>query len=83
MNAYTGHNFINGGRSAKGHSRLQSFDATTGQELPGYFTEATREEVDAAAHAAAAAYPLYRTLPPLRRAAFLDAIADELDARDS
>jgi len=80
MNTSTGHNFINGARSAEGHSRLQSFDATTGQELPGYFTEATREEVDAAAYAAAAAYPLYRTLPPLRRAAFLDAIADELDA---
>jgi NADP-dependent aldehyde dehydrogenase len=80
MNAYTGHNFINGGRSAKGHSRLQSFDATTGQELPGFFIEATQEEVDAAAQAAAAAYQPYRNIPVSRRAAFLDAIADELDA---
>ena len=80
MNAYTGHNFINGARSAKGQSRLQSFDANTGQELPGFFSEATREEVDAAAQAAATAYQAYRTLPASRRAAFLDAIADELDA---
>ena len=80
MNAYTGHNFINGERSAKGHSRLQSFDATTGQELPGFFIEATQEEVDSAAIAAAAAYQPYRMLPASRRAAFLDAIADELDA---
>jgi alpha-ketoglutaric semialdehyde dehydrogenase len=81
MNASTGHNFINGARSAEGHSRLQSFDATTGQELPGYFTEATREEVDAAAYAAVAAYPLYRTLPPLRRAAFLDELTWQINAQ--
>jgi NADP-dependent aldehyde dehydrogenase len=80
MNADTGHNFINGGRSAMGHTRLQSFDATTGQELPGFFIEATHAEVDAAAQAAATAYPSYRTMPASRRAAFLEAIADELDA---
>ena len=82
MNAYAGHNFINGARSAQGHSRLHSFDASTGQELPGFFTEATQEEVDAAAQSAAVAYPPYRTLPASRRAAFLDAIADELDGLD-
>lgn len=80
MNTLTGHHFINGARSAEGHSRLHSVDATTGEALAGVFTEATREEVDAAAQAAAAAYPAYRTLPATRRAEFLDAIADELDA---
>ncbi|SEI24292.1 NADP-dependent aldehyde dehydrogenase [Pseudomonas asplenii] len=80
MNARTGQNFINGGRSAKGHSRLHSFDAHTGEELPGVFIEATQEEVDAAARAAASAYQPYRTLAASRRADFLDAIADELDA---
>ncbi len=39
-----------------------------------------RREVDAAASAAAAAYPLYRSLSAERRAQFLEAIADELDA---
>ena len=80
MNSYTGHNFINGGRSALGDARLRSFDANTGEQLPGYFAEATREEVAAAALAAAAAYQPYRMLPASRRAAFLEAIADELDA---
>ncbi|WP_411379179.1 aldehyde dehydrogenase (NADP(+)) [Pseudomonas sp. MPB26] len=80
MNAYTGHNFINGARSAKGHTRLHSFDATTGEALADVFIEATQDEVDAAAQAAAGAYPAYRTLPATRRAQFLDAIADELDA---
>ncbi|MGY2258234.1 aldehyde dehydrogenase (NADP(+)) [Pseudomonas sp. SDO55104_S430] len=82
MSDYTGHNFINGQRSAAGHGSLQSFDATTGEPLPGFYSEATREEVDAAAQAAATAYQPYRTLPATRRAAFLDAIADELDALD-
>ncbi len=80
MNSYTGHNFINGARSALGDVRLSSFDANTGEQLPGYFAEATQEEVDAAALAAAAAYQPYRMLPASRRAAFLEAIADELDA---
>jgi len=80
MNGYTGHNFINGERSAQGQVRLQSFDATTGEELPHPFCEATQDEVDAAAQAAAAAYQPYRSLPASQRAAFLDAIADELDA---
>jgi NADP-dependent aldehyde dehydrogenase len=80
MNAYSGHNFINGARSATGHTQLHSFDATTGEALAEVFIEATREEVDAAAQAAATAYPAYRTLPATRRAEFLDAIADELDA---
>ncbi|MDD1510538.1 aldehyde dehydrogenase family protein, partial [Pseudomonas sp. CNPSo 3701] len=44
------------------------------------FIQATPEEVDAAAKAAAAAYPAYRSLSAEKRAAFLDAIADELDA---
>jgi len=82
MSADTGHNFINGARSAQGHTRLQSFDANTGEPLPGFFTEATQQEVDAAAKAAATAYPLYRAIAVGQRAAFLDAIADELDALD-
>ncbi len=80
MNEHNGHNFINGQRSAAGQNRLQSFDASTGEELPGFYIEATQEEVNAAAQAAAAAYPAYRTQPAARRALFLEAIADELDA---
>jgi NADP-dependent aldehyde dehydrogenase len=74
-----GHNYIGGQRSATGSIKLQSVDATTGEALPHDFFQATAQEVDAAASAAAAAYPVYRSLSAERRAQFLDAIADELD----
>ncbi|MHA6194355.1 aldehyde dehydrogenase (NADP(+)) [Pseudomonas wadenswilerensis] len=75
-----GHNYIGGQRSAQGDTRLHSLDASTGAALPGEFFQATEAEVDAAAQAAAAAFPAFRNLAPERRAVFLDAIADELDA---
>ncbi|MCQ4280443.1 aldehyde dehydrogenase (NADP(+)) [Pseudomonas stutzeri] len=79
MPTILGHNFIAGSRSAAGTTTHQSFDATTGEALPFKFIQATAQEVDAAAEAAACAYPLYRALPASKRAEFLDAIADELD----
>ncbi|MNI00237.1 Alpha-ketoglutaric semialdehyde dehydrogenase [compost metagenome] len=80
MTRILGHNYIGGQRSAAGSVKLQSVDASTGEALPHDFSQATPEEVDAAAHAAAIAYPAYRSLSAERRAQFLDAIADELDA---
>jgi alpha-ketoglutaric semialdehyde dehydrogenase len=80
MPELSGHNFIAGGRSGAGSVLLHSVDATTGQPLPTAFLQATAEEVDAAATAAALAYPTYRHLPAARRAEFLEAIATELDA---
>ncbi|AEJ12613.1 MULTISPECIES: aldehyde dehydrogenase (NADP(+)) [Pseudomonas] len=78
----TGSNFIGGQRSAAGSVRLQSLDARTGEALPQAFAQATPEEVDAAAQAAEAAFAEYNALAPQRRAQFLDAIADQLDALD-
>ncbi|MHC8286370.1 aldehyde dehydrogenase (NADP(+)) [Pseudomonas sp. XS1P51] len=80
MSQIPGHNYIGGQRSGAGTVKLQSVDASTGEALPHDFYQATPEEVDAAANAAAAAYPAYRSLSAERRAQFLDAIADELDA---
>ncbi|MEX6501753.1 aldehyde dehydrogenase (NADP(+)) [Pseudomonas zhanjiangensis] len=80
MPATIGHNFIAGGRSAAGEVILQSLDAANGEALPYRFHQATEAEVDAAARAAAAAYPRYRQLSAERRGEFLDAIAAELDA---
>ena len=77
-----GHNYIGGQRSALGSVKLQSIDAFTGEALPHDFFQASPEEVDAAAQAAATAYPAYRSLSAERRAQFLDGIADELDALD-
>ncbi|WP_237886062.1 aldehyde dehydrogenase (NADP(+)) [Pseudomonas sp. PGPR40] len=80
MTRILGHNYIGGQRSAIGTVKLQSVDANTGEALPHDFYQATPEEVDAAAKAAAVAYPAYRSMSAERRAQFLDAIADELDA---
>ena len=82
MTQILGHNYIGGQRSAQGSVIVNSVDATTGQALPYDFYQATAHEVDRAACAAAAAYPAYKRLSAERRAAFLDAIADELDALD-
>ncbi|WGV20870.1 aldehyde dehydrogenase (NADP(+)) [Pseudomonas putida] len=78
----TGSNFIAGQRSAVGSVRLHSLDARTGEALPLAFAQATPEEVDAAAQAAEAAFAEYNAMAPQRRAQFLDAIADQLDALD-
>ncbi|MEF9901462.1 MAG: aldehyde dehydrogenase (NADP(+)) [Pseudomonas sp.] len=75
-----GHNYIGGARSAAGTPALRSHEASSGAALPYHFHQATGEEVDAAANAAAHAYPAFRSLAPLRRAEFLDAIAAQLDA---
>ena len=77
-----GHNYIGGARSAAGNVIVYSVDASTGEKLPHDFYQATAEEVDAAAKAAASAYPAYRSLSAEKRAQFLDAIAAELDALD-
>ncbi len=80
MPSTIGHNIIGGVFSAAGSVVHSSHDATTGEPLPYTFIQASAEEVDAAAKAAAEAYPAYRSLPATQRATFLDAIADEIDA---
>ncbi|ROM96944.1 aldehyde dehydrogenase (NADP(+)) [Pseudomonas brassicacearum] len=82
MTRILGHNYIGGRRSATGTVTLQSFDAQTGEALPHAFQQATTQEVDAAANAAATAYPVYRALSAQRRTHFLESVADELDALD-
>lgn len=80
MLSLTGHNYIGGERRAAGTVEHKSLDASSGEALPYTFIQATPEEVDAAAQAAAAAYPTYRNLSAVRRAEFLEAVADEIDA---
>lgn len=75
-----GFNFIGGQRSALGDTLVYSIDAHTGEQLAGGFHQATLTEVDNAVAAASAAFPAFRNLPAARRAEFLEAIADELDA---
>ncbi|MGP9689716.1 aldehyde dehydrogenase (NADP(+)) [Psychrobacter sp. AOP22-C1-C5] len=75
-----GHNFIAGQRSALGSKVLQSFNATTAEALAYEFYQATEEEVNQACVAASEAFKSYRNTTPEKRALFLEAIADELDA---
>lgn len=82
MTDIIGYQYIGGARSAAGNITLRSHDASSGEALPFSFMQATAEEVDAAAQAAAAAYPAFRNLPASRRAEFLDAIATQLEALD-
>ena len=75
-----GKQFINGERVAKSDKKLYSYDAATGEALPYTFYQALSEEADAAAKAAAVAYPLYRKTSLQDRAEFLSTIAEEIDA---
>ena len=77
-----GQQFIAGQRSSAGGTPLYSVDASTGDNLPYTFSQASEAEVDQAVEAAAAAFAEYRQLPPARRAEFLEAIAAELDELD-
>ena len=77
-----GKQFINGKRVASSKETFRPFCAETGTSLPYTFYAASEVEVCAAARAAAAAYPEYRLGTPGERAAFLDLIADKIDALD-
>lgn len=78
-----GHHYIGGRRVAQASGQLRSVDAITGEMHPVLFCEASAAEVAAAARAAHDAFPAYRRLGADTRAAFLDAIADEIDALDA
>jgi len=75
-----GHNYIGGRRSAQGPGTLRSLAADGGAAHAATFHAATPAEIDAAVQAASQAYPAYRALPIETRAAFLENIAQALDA---
>ncbi|QJC80422.1 aldehyde dehydrogenase (NADP(+)) [Pseudomonas umsongensis] len=79
MSDILGQQFIDGQRSALGRETLHSVDASTGHALPYVFHQATEQEVELAVSAATRAFAPFRQLSPLRRAEFLDAIAEEID----
>lgn len=80
MTQILGQQYIGGQRLAAGKVTLHSLDATTGEQHPTSFKEATADEITAAANAAAEAFSSYRETDPNTRADFLEAIADEIDA---
>ena len=61
-------------------SPLRGFNPATGESLPGDFSTATAEQVEAACALAARAAAPFAAFEPAARAVFLDAIAAELHA---
>jgi 2,5-dioxopentanoate dehydrogenase len=59
---------------------FHAYEAATGEPMEPAFPASTSEDVAAACAAAAGAFDTYRELPAERRAAFLDAIGDEIMA---
>ena len=74
----TGSNFIGSRESREGPGGFRAQDPSTGEVLEPAFAGATPAEVDAAARVPQAASEAYAALPPMRRAAFLRAIAEQL-----
>jgi NADP-dependent aldehyde dehydrogenase len=78
--ALTGELFIASKRVAKDGAGFRAVSPATGQEIEPSFSVATLDDVETACAAAEAAFPIYSGLPREKRAAFLEAAADEIDA---
>lgn len=77
---YLGSQFIGMKTSKEGEERYRAVNAATEEPMDPEFAVATATEVDAAVKAAVAAFPKFRSQPAGARAAFLRAIADEIEA---
>ncbi|HEX8302793.1 aldehyde dehydrogenase (NADP(+)) [Sphingomonas sp.] len=78
--ALTGELFIASKRVKRDGAGFRAVAAATGAEIEPGFSVATLDDVEAACAAAEAAFPIYSALPRQKRAEFLDAIADEIEA---
>ncbi|MBJ6367733.1 aldehyde dehydrogenase (NADP(+)) [Snuella sedimenti] len=78
----TGKNYIGNKLSAKGDVTHSTINPKLNIENPTPFFEATQAEVNEAVTLAWDAFKVYRKVPGSKRAAFLNAIADEILALD-
>jgi len=76
----TGHQFLGAHTSAENPDTFQGINPATGESLPGDFHEATEAEVANACDLAAEAFQVYRQTSGNERAAFLERIAEEIEA---
>lgn len=74
-----GKNFIGFDLSAEGSLTFKTFSPATLEELPELFVQATNSELEIAVQKAVTAYEHYRRKSGKERAAFLRAIADEIE----
>ena len=76
-----GRSIIAGFHGAGSGESVRAVDPASGLELDPEFAFVTEAAVDAAAAGARAAFDVFRETSPAERAAFLEAIADNLEAR--
>lgn len=76
----TGKNYIGNQLLAGGTKTYKTFNPQLNIENETVFTEATSEEIEQATALAASAFKVYRSVSGEKKAAFLNAIADEIEA---
>ncbi|MDE8667749.1 aldehyde dehydrogenase (NADP(+)) [Pseudarthrobacter sp. H3Y2-7] len=76
----TGHSLIAGQTVVGGGKTAFGFNPATNEQLDPAYSLITEDQLTTATSAAAAAYPSFSTLDPAAHAAFLDAIADNIEA---
>jgi alpha-ketoglutaric semialdehyde dehydrogenase len=76
----TGHSLIAGQPVGGGGKTAFGFNPATNEQLAPAYSLITAEQLTTATSAAAAAYPSFSTLDPEAHAAFLEAIADNIEA---
>jgi 2,5-dioxopentanoate dehydrogenase len=74
----SGYNFVGFEKKASGEKKLHAFSTVLKNDLPEEFSVATEQEIHEAVTKATAAFDIYRQTSVAERAAFLDAIADEI-----
>lgn len=80
MTELTGLSLIAGNPVTGNGATTNAVDPSTGQTLTPEYTFLDETQVDAAVDAAAQAFASYRATTPTQRAAFLEAIADNIEA---
>lgn len=78
----TGKNYIGNTLSAEGNKTYKTFNPKLNIENEHVFTEATSDEINEAVSLAAKAFKEFRNTSGTKKAAFLNAIADEILALD-
>jgi len=78
----TGKNYIGNQLSATGRKTYKTFNPQLNIENSSIFTEASSDEIESAAHLAAKAFEIYKKVSGIKKAEFLNAIADEIMGLD-
>ena len=76
----SGKNYVGNQASAQGPITFHSFDPKTNSENPWLFYEANDKEIDEAVKLAAEAFQIFQNITGKKKALFLRAIADEMEA---